>query len=354
MDGTALLFAGDQYQQPQAKTTHGLVRGTSRYRVLAVLDRHLAGQDAGEVLDGQPRGIPICRDLPDFLAKHPEGADYLVLGVANAGGVIDPAWHPLIEAALRQGMSVVNGLHAFLSDDAELRGLAQQHGAKLIDVRKPKPKAEQHFWTGRIDTVGCPIIPVLGSDCAVGKRTTARWLAGAAQARGHRAEMIYTGQTGWMQGGRYGFIFDSTLNDFVSGELEHAIVQCWEEAQPELILVEGQAALRNPSGPCGAEFLVSGRAEGVVLVHPPGRIYHKGWQQMGRKLPPLADEVNLIRAFGTPVLGIALNTQYLTEVEARSWQQRYREELGLPVVLPLQDGVEELLEAIFARAARDH
>ena len=58
--------------------------------------------------------------------------------------------------------------------------------------------------------------------------------------------MIYTGQTGWLQGGKYGFIFDSTLNDFVSGELEHAILTCYEETNPDVILIEGQSALRNP------------------------------------------------------------------------------------------------------------
>jgi uncharacterized NAD-dependent epimerase/dehydratase family protein len=345
MDGTALLFAGHQFDQPQAKTAHGLIRGGDRYRVIAVLDQpHAqASADAGEVLDGHARGIPFVSSLADFHAQFPQGADYLVLGVANAGGRIDPSWRPLIEEALQASISVVNGLHEFLSDDAALRALATSNGARLIDVRKPKPKAEQHFWCGRIDEVRCPKIAVLGTDCAVGKRTTTRLLTEACTAQGRRAEWIYTGQTGWMQGGRYGFILDSTLNDFVGGELEHAIVTCWEDTQPELIFMEGQAALRNPSGPCGAEFLVSGQADGVVLVHPPGRIYHKGWQHRGRKLAPLAQEVALIQAFGSLVLGIALNDSGLSESEARDWQQRYREELNLPVVRPLAEGVSGLL-----------
>ena len=118
--------------------------------------------------------------------------------------------------------------------------------------------------------------------------------------------MIYTGQMGWMQGSPYGFVFDSTVNDFVSGELEHAMVQCDQEAKPELMVVEGQAALRNPSGPCGSEFLVSGMMDGVVLVHPPGREYYKGWQHTGRKIPPLATEIELIRLYGVPTVGIAI------------------------------------------------
>ncbi len=67
--------------------------------------------------------------------------------------------------------------------------------------------------------VKCPKIAVLGTDCALGKRTTTRFLVEAMRKAGFKAEMIYTGQTGWMQGAKYGFIFDSTLNDFISGEM---------------------------------------------------------------------------------------------------------------------------------------
>ena len=73
---------------------------------------------------------------------------------------------------------------------------------------------------------------------------------------GNRTEMIYTGQTGWMQGYEYGFILDATPNDFVPGEIENAIVTCDREKSPELILVEGQSSLRNLFGPCGSEFLI--------------------------------------------------------------------------------------------------
>jgi len=346
MDGTAIAFTGDLFDRLDAKTTHGLIRGSRRYRLQAVLDRGRAGQDAGTALDGRARDIPIYADLSAFLADHPAGVDYLVLGVANAGGLINPDWMPMIEQALGAGISVVNGLHSFLSDQPQLCRLAEAHGAQLIDVRKPKPKKEQHFWSGRIYEVSCPIVPVLGTDCAVGKRTTALMLLEQARARGLKAEMIYTGQTGWMQDGRYGFIFDSTLNDFVCGELEHAIVSCYENEQPDFILVEGQAALRNPSGPCGSEFLVSGHATATVLVHPPGRQFYKGWERLDRRMPDLASEVALAEAYGAPVLGLALNTEGLDLEQAQAYQQQYAQQLARPVALPVEEGVAPLLEAI--------
>ena len=71
-------------------------------------------------------------------------------------------------------------------------------------------------------------------------------LAAALRRRGMSCEMVYTGQTGWLQGSKFGFVLDSTANDFVSGELEHAIVSCDKELKPSLILLEGQSALRRP------------------------------------------------------------------------------------------------------------
>jgi uncharacterized NAD-dependent epimerase/dehydratase family protein len=342
MDGTAILYTHGLLHTMHAKTAHGLIRGTERYRLLGVLDPVSAGRDAGEVLDGKWRELPVFASLASCLAAGLR-PDFLVIGIASAGGRLDPAWLPALREALEAGISLVNGMHEFLADIPELAQLAQARGAQLIDVRRPKRREDLHFWSGEIFQVTAPRIAVLGSDCAIGKRTAARMLVQGCRSRGLRAEMIYTGQTGWMQGNRFGFIFDSTLNDFVSGELEHAIVSCWREASPDLIFVEGQAALRNPSGPCGSEMLISGRASAVVLVYAPGRTLYKGWESLGLRIPPLADEIELIERYGVPVRGVALNTQQLSLAEAREWQARLAEESGLPVALPVEEGIEPLL-----------
>jgi uncharacterized NAD-dependent epimerase/dehydratase family protein len=149
--------------------------------------------------------------------------------------------------------------------------------------------------------------------------------------------MVFTGQTGWLQGGRWGFILDATPNDFVSGELEHAIVQCDREARPDVIFLECQSALRNPSGPCGAELLLSAGARAAILQHAPARAEFEGLEGMGFPIPPVEDEIDLIRRYGAETLGVALNTQGLGDADAR---RRIREELesrlGIPVVAPLE------------------
>jgi uncharacterized NAD-dependent epimerase/dehydratase family protein len=193
--------------------------------------------------------------------------------------------------------------------------------------------------------VDVPIIAVIGTDCALGKRTTCRLVMEACAAEGINAQMIYTGQTGWLQGGQYGFIFDSTLNDFISGELEHAIVSCWKETQAAVILIEGQSALRNPSGPCGSELLVSGNAKKVILVHAPKRQYYDDLQAWGN-IHSLASEIELIKLYGSTVIAVALNTEHCSIAEALDFQQQYEAELQIPVVLPLQQGVHKIVSSI--------
>lgn len=337
ISGTAFALSGGLLHAFDAKTTHGLLRGSERFTLTAVIDSVHAGKDAGVVMDGIPRNIPVFADLHSALAVLPK-PDCCIIGVATLGGVLPPVFEETLREALRQGISVVNGLHDLLCERPDMAALAAAHGAQLCDVRKPKHRSELHFWTGAVYEVGCPIIAVIGTDCAVGKRTTARFIRDAYRKAGKRAEMIYTGQTGWMQGNRYGFIFDSTLNDFVSGELEHAIVSAWENERPDVLLLEGQSALRNPSGPCGPELLISGNAKHVVLVHDPKRKYYDHDPKWG-EIPPVETEIELIRRYGAEVIALALNTSGCSPEEARQFKQHYAATLSLPVLLPLEEAV---------------
>src|SRR5439155_293388 len=83
-------------------------------------------------------------------------------------------------------------------------------------------------------------IPVLGTDGAIGKRTTALLLADALTAAGIPATFVATGQTGLIQGSTYGVPLDAIKGDFMVGELESEIVRAYEETKPKAIIVEGQ------------------------------------------------------------------------------------------------------------------
>jgi uncharacterized NAD-dependent epimerase/dehydratase family protein len=345
MEGTAFILTNNQLGKYPAKTTHGLIRGTSRYQIVGVIDQHAAGKDAGEVLDGKHRNIPVFATLAEAMQQVGK-VGYCIIGVATKGGKLPIEMQATVAEALQAGISVVNGLHEAIGEKPELAALTAKSSAKVFDIRKPKPKDQLHFWTGSIQQVTCPRVAVLGTDCNLGKRTTARLLTEGCREAGLKAEMIYTGQTGWMQGGRYGFIFDCTPNDFVSGEVEHAIVTCFEEQKPDVMFIEGQSALRNPSGPCGAEFLLSGEARYVVLQHAPGRKYYDDNEQAGSLIPSLDSEIELIRFYSADVIAITLNTMGLTDEQSRTWQQKYEAELSLPVVRPLEEGVGRVVKLV--------
>ena len=346
MKHPAIVIADGYFKLPNGKGAHGLVRGSDRFSVLSVIDHTCAGQDAGEALDGTHRDIPIVESMAAALANGSEQATHAVIGVATHGGRLTPELKRLVLEAIDAGLNIVNGLHDATSEDPEIAAAADKAGVELTDLRKPKHKSELHFWHGEIVHVKAPRVAVLGTDCALGKRTTTRLLMQALNAAGTKAEMIYTGQTGWMQGARYGFVLDSVVNDFVSGELEHAIVSCDREVGPDIMLIEGQSSLRNPSGPCGAEFLMSGGARGVVLQHAIGREFFEGYEEEGFRIPPLEDEIALISHYGARTLAVTVNGEHVTRDEAARERLRLASKLGLPVVDPVYQDVSTLVPVL--------
>jgi len=167
------------------------------------------------------------------------------------------------------------------------------------------------------------------------------------------ARMIYTGQTGWLQGSPHGFILDSTVNDFVSGEIEAAIVQCEKEAGPDLIVVEGQSGLRNPLGPCGSEIIVSGNVKGVVLQHTPFREFFDTAESIGCYLPDLEDEIRLIEMYGAKVIAVTLNNSGGTAKTIEDYRARAQKQVNVPVILPLEESVKDILP-LLQQFIKDH
>ena len=344
MKKNVLIATDNLFLTNNAKTAHGLLRGSNRFHVLAVLDEENKDADAGQLLDGSHRNIPVLGSVDEAI-KQFKNIDYLVVGVATVGGILSNSLLQVIREAISNGIGIVNGLHDQLQDREDIALLASQKKVELIDIRKPKTPKELHFWSGDIFKVKAPIVAFLAMDCAMGKRTTANLVVEECLQHNQNAHMIYTGQTGWMQGHKYGFIFDSTLNDFVSGELEHAITSCWKEATPDVIILEGQSSLRNPSGPCGLEFIISGNASQVVLIHAPKKKYFDDDPLWG-EIPSVASEIDIIEKFGATVIALALNTSGLSKQEALSYKASYQKILDIPVVLPLEEGVKKIVSEI--------
>ncbi len=345
ISGKAVIITGGLLATNNAKTAHGLLRATNRFEIIGVIDDKSAGQDAGTAVGAKPNGIPVAANITEFIERY-EKPEFAIIGMATKGGVLPEDLYPSVKRILSQGIQLVNGLHEPLGEIAEFREAAAPHGNIIHDIRRSKAFRDLHFWTGDIQQITSKRIAVLGTDCALGKRTTSNMLARALNAKGTSCEMIYTGQTGWMQGAKYGFLFDATPNDFVCGELEHAMLECWKNLKPDVMIMEGQSALRNPSGPCGSEFIISGAAEGVVLQHAPIRKKFKGLETYPVDMPDLLDEIALIENLGSPVIGVTINTEHMDDPSIDAYRAELASQTSLPFVFPFKESLDPIADAV--------
>jgi uncharacterized NAD-dependent epimerase/dehydratase family protein len=344
---TAVVYCEANFGAIDGKTANGLVRHSERYEILSVIDSEQAGLDAGMVLDEQPSGIPICRDLADALTHSASVPDYFIFGMAPASGMLSSHERGLVLEAMDLGMNIVNGLHEFLNDDPVFAAACVAKHVKILDVRKPRAKKDLRLFSGRIADVTCPRIAVLGTDCAIGKRTTATVLASALNDRGLKAVMIGTGQTGLMQGARYGIALDAVPSQFCCGELEATIVDAFEREDPDVIIVEGQGALSHPAYSTSSFILRGSCPDGVVLQHAPGRTVRCDFPQM--TMPTPLSEINLIETFAdTKVIGLTINHENMIDAEVDVAITLYEVELGIPVTDALSRPVERLVEMVIA------
>jgi len=347
-EGNAVVYCEGAFDTPNGKTAHGLVRRSRRYRVMSVIDSRHAGGDAGEILDGRKKGIPVLADLAaaKAAAEASGGAlTHFVVGLAPDGGRLPGTGRAAIKEAIEAGLSVDSGLHDFISEDAELAGLAAARGVTLRDVRKTPGREHLHAFSGEIEEVESFRIALLGTDSAVGKRTTAWALVDGLEAADYPTELIGTGQTAWLQGAEYCIILDSLINDFVAGELEHAIVRAWREKAPRALVIEGQGSLMNPAYPGGYEILAAGRPDVVVLQHAPARKEYDGFP--GYPIEPLKTQIRAIELISSkPVVAITINHESLGPAEVAAAARKIKESTGLPAFDVLLDGPGELVDLL--------
>jgi uncharacterized NAD-dependent epimerase/dehydratase family protein len=348
IDGKALVYCEGAFNTPNGKTAHGLVRFTERYEVVGVIDSAYAGKDAGQVLDRKASGIPIFKSIAAATKKLTDTGnlpEYFVIGLAPDGGRLPTAAKTTIKQAIEMGWNIDSGLHDFLTNDRPLMVLADDCRVKVRDIRKTPNRDMLHFFTGEIEKVDCLKLAILGTDSALGKRTTAWILVHGFRDAGLKAEMIGTGQTAWMQGAKYSMVMDSCINDFVSGEIEHAVVSAYKNESPDVIVIEGQGSLMNPAYPGGFEILAAGRPDYVVLQHAPKRLEYDGFP--GYKMHSLKEQINAIQVIsGKQVIAITVNHELMVPEEILPACEAITKETGLPAFDVLAHGADKLISLL--------
>ena len=298
---------------------------------------------------GQLR-LPGCGfdlGLPEMTLAQAQkaGAKTLVIGVANRGGVISAAWKEVLIKALEMGYDLASGLHNLLRDEGDLVAAAQTYGGTLHDVRVP--------------TVGYPIATgvkrsgkrclAVGTDCSVGKMYTAMVMERDMAARGIKATFRATGQTGILITG-HGVPLDAVIADFMAGSIEYLTP---DNDDDHWDLIEGQGSLFHVSYSGVTMALVhGGQPDALILCHEPTRDHMRGLP--GYSLPTLErlrDTALPLAQVANPacqVVGISVNTQHMSDEDARAYLAEVSARMDLPATDPYRYGSGPLVDALAA------
>jgi uncharacterized NAD-dependent epimerase/dehydratase family protein len=335
-----LIIADGDFGPMTSKTANSVIRYQPE-RVVAVLDRRLAGQTVESVL-GFGGAIPVVGSIEEGLALGP---DAVLIGIAPLGGRLPDEW---LAQALDHGCDLWNGLHTFLADDPLLAAKAAANGRRIHDLRRPP--AGLPIASGRAKAVDPFVVLTVGTDCNVGKMTAQLQLARQLNARGARTRFVATGQTGIMIEG-WGIAVDAVIADFIAGAAEQLVLEGSRNA--DIVLVEGQGSINHPGYSAVTLGLLHGSCpDALILCHQSSRSYIGDYdEEPWLRIPPLADYVRWYEQIGaavhpTKVIGISLNTYDLSEAEARRACEAARQETGLPATDPVRFDSAPLVDAI--------
>ncbi|MBD3664770.1 DUF1611 domain-containing protein [Sulfitobacter sp. TSTF-M16] len=273
------------------------------------------------------------------------GAKTLVIGVANRGGIISQAWKEVLIEALGMGYDLASGLHNLLRDEGDLVAASQVNGGTLHDVRVPNvdyPIANGKKRSGKR-------VLAVGTDCSVGKMYTAMALDDAMRAKGMNSTFRATGQTGILITGS-GVPLDAVIADFMAGAVEYLT----PDNEPDhWDIIEGQGSLFHVSYSGVTMALIhGGQPDALIICHEPTRTHMRGLPEY---TPPSMEAVRdmalTLARVANPaceVVGISINTQHMSEDEAKAYLEKVEAQMGLPAVDPYRHGAERLADALAA------
>ncbi|RSL33035.1 DUF1611 domain-containing protein [Salibacterium salarium] len=346
MKEKAIIYCEANFGTMDGKTANGLVRNSKNYDIVGVIDSTKNERDAGEVIEGKKNGIPIFKSLEEALHGLKDTPDQFIYGLAPAEAFLKTEERAVVMKAMEHGLNIVNTLHEFFTDDPEFIDRSQEYGVHINDVRRPPQKKDMRLFSGKIFDIDIPVVAVLGTDSAVGKRTTSVLLEEALIEKGLHVVFIATGQTGLIQGAKYGVAIDAIPSQYAIGELENQILKAYENENPDIIIVEGQGALSHPAYISSCGILRGSRAGTVIVQHPPKREYLGDFGFM--KMPAVASEIGLIENFSTAkVIAVTINHENMNNKEIEETVQDYEKELKLPTTDVLKHGCDKVVQSVF-------
>ncbi len=328
-----------------AKTSRGVLL-YSRFPSVGLIDSTTVGKTAQELF-GAGGDIPSKATLKEFLNSD-ANPNTLVVGITPVGGRLPQEMRSVIVEALENGLDVWSGLHVFLSNDPQLRELAERNHVKIWDVRKPP--SEMPVGAGLCLDAKSYIALFVGTDCALGKMTAALELQKSFhEETAYKAEFVATGQTGMMISG-WGHPVDAIPGDFMAGVVEEDCMAV--DGECDFILVEGQGSLLHPGFSSVTLGLMHGAMpDGMILCHQPSRTHISKRERF--KIPSLKIVAELYLAMQrelkpSKIVGCCLNTYGMPEADALDAIKLAEDELQVPTTDCYRFSNTDVLKALEA------
>ena len=337
-----LVLAEGMFGPLTSKTANSCIRYTPE-RVVGLIDSRRAGRTSQEIL-GFGGDIPVVATVQEGIALRPTA---LLIGVAPQGGKLPEDWRAMILASIDAGLDVWSGLHTFIGADPEFAARAAQRKVEIHDLRRSPP--DLPVATGRVRNVGATVVLTVGTDCNIGKMTSALQFRDGLTARGREVRFAGTGQTGILIEG-WGTAVDAVVADFIAGAAERLVLEASEGA--DIVLVEGQGSIIHPGYSGVTLGLIHGSLpNAMVMCAQPSRVHinNNPWIT----IPPLPElirmhEMLLQHLRPAPVIAVALNTYDLSVRAARAAIEKTRKQTGLPTTDAVRFDPEPVVEAIDA------
>jgi len=339
----AVLFADGVFDQHEGKTAHGILRHSTIFKPIAIVDRALAPADSSRVVPGTH--VPIFASVEEAAYLRPEAfimalteSDYgewsgsVFIPAPRAPGHLPEFWKQQLSAAARMGFHIISCLHFRLAESSFLDLI--KNDQQLIEIRHAQD--EVLTYSGHCTRYRPKVVHIAGSDCAVGKRATILQLNRAARELGIDSGYIGTDQTCLLVGCDEGALVDCAPVCHAAGLVEGLIEKAGSKR--EILFVKGQASVLHPAfGGLATAILQGSQPDAVVFVHDPTRTRRYQWEHLPIGCPTM--EIELIQALGkAPVVAVA--THGRDNIERLN-------HLPLPVIDPFTgDGARELLDTL--------
>lgn len=336
----AILYAQDLIGTVRGKSANGLMIHSQLFNIVGIVDQNALGEDTAKICQGVNISVPVFASIENALEQHKAKAIIFLQ---------DPSSVDLqdIRIALVRGLDLINTSFSFIRRDSELTQLTEEYNCRYFDLRDVAHL--QAYPNTKILNRKAKVVFVTGTDCGLGKRTAAFELTEKARARGIKATMYATGQTGLLLG-ETGTVADSLVIEYANGIVSQQICQLNDEGH-ELIFVEGQSDIFHPANSAVSLALLHGaNPDCIIIVHDQSRDVHKGFDETSPlyKMHQLKRHINTLNMLTLPC-GPEYNTVGIATIGEENISNI--EELTNDIKLPVADvrmpgGADKLLDAI--------